>query len=572
MNMKSDAIEDIADRLERSRSKIESKFSTAGTVLEGALAMLSQQLESLGKLNEVLDADAVDGAMQDLNSTSAQLSALPTILADRDARLNALERSGRALHEQITEMRGLLKYLLVFALNVKITAAERADEASQFEVFAREMQNRIAHGETELNDFEARLTELGEQIQAAQKLEADLGSKAAAMLPEVPNRLSINAAAIGRHHKQIAETTASVSAIAQRIQLRVANALSTLQIGDITRQRIEHVESGLATLADTERQMTGATEEARLRLRRFTYRLLAAQLADTSQAFDHDASKMLRYISEIAADTEDLLKLQRADSSDDTGARDGLRSLEERVAEAVTLVSDMDQATASANGIRRSASLAVDELVARVSSIKSVKEDVQFMALNTTVRCARMGDAGKPLQVIAIELRLYAKKLDTVADQTFKSLKTLESAAIASGEEEGNQGDAKPKLEAAAARLRVAADVAESNLAVVTGHCRDVVESLSQATSQLNFKAEFGDVLSETAEYLFSQAGDEITDTDEIAGTVSELLERIARSYTMAREREVHAEFASISTGFAQAAQVARDSGHSFEFFNEAAA
>ncbi len=95
-----------------------------------------------------------------------------------------------------------------------------------------------------------------------------------------------------------------------------------------------------------------------------------------------------------------------------------LRSLEKSVGEAVALLADMDEAAECADQIQKEASVAVDELVGRVSAVKSVKEDVQYMALNTTVRCARMGDAGKPLQVIAVELRLYAKKLDSTTDET----------------------------------------------------------------------------------------------------------------------------------------------------------
>lgn len=533
----------IAD-LERARSQIEGKFSKAGSVLEAALTMIGRQLELLAQLNTALNADVVDGATQDLVSTSTDLHALPASLAARGQHLRELERCGKEVQTHIEEMRGLVRYLLVFALNVKITAADSSDDAAQFEIFAQEMKTRLDHGEVELNDFENRLAELNAQIREALDLEGGLSSEAAAMLPGVPNRLSDSASAIAHHHKRVAQMAAEVSALAQKIQLKVVNALSALQIGDISRQRIEHVQSGLATLSSVDSRLAEQewTNENRQQIRRFIYRLLATQLADTAESFDREAGSMIEHMSGMAQDTKDLLRLQQLDTSADIGGH-SLRSLEKSVAEAVALVSGMDQAVENADQLRKSTATAVDELVGRVSGIKSVKEDVQFMALNTTVRCARMGEAGKPLQVIAIELRLYANKLESAANDTLRNLQALAHVAAEHEERPGRSFSAKSKLEAAVTRIRAAADVAENNLDEATRQGREVIDALSMATEQLNFKSEVGDVLTEAVAMLEEHAGDEVVDTEKIAAPLKDILDQIARTYTMAREREVHAKF-----------------------------
>ena len=243
--------DDLIDYLESSRSQIEGKFSRAGSVLESALTLIGQQLEFLGQLSTVLDADAVADATRDLTSTSSDLRALPALLNARTAHLRELECKGSVLQKNIEEMRSILRYLLVFALNVKITAADSADEAKHFEYFVQEMRTRIEHGESELNDFEMKLRELSDKISAACLLEVQLMKKAAAMLPGVPDRLSTDAAAIGAHQNGIMHMTANVSALAQKIQLKVINALSALQVGDISRQRIEHIQNGLELLTNS---------------------------------------------------------------------------------------------------------------------------------------------------------------------------------------------------------------------------------------------------------------------------------------------------------------------------------
>ncbi len=541
--------DDLIDYLESSRSQIEGKFSRAGSVLESALTMIGQQLEFLGQLNTVLDADGVADATRDLMSTSSDLKALPSLLDARGAHLHVLESKGSALQINIEEMRSLLKYLLVFALNVKITAADNAEDAKQFEYFVQEMRTRIEHGESELNDFEARLAELSDKIRAARLLEVHLVKKAAAMLPGVPNRLSVDAAAIGDHHNGIMHMTAGVSALAQKIQLKVVNALSALQVGDISRQRIEHVQNGLALLSAFDSRLTeqGLSPEEGEVLRRFTCHLLAEQLADTTEVFGRDSGSMLSNMSDMAADARELLSLQQPDGASSTSCQNKLRSLEQSVADAVVLVSDMDQAVESADQIRTATSAAVDELMGRVGAIKGVKEDVQFMALNTTVKCARMGDAGKPLQVIAIELRLYAKKLESIADESLQTLRSL-AEAVASIDGGMASTNAKSKLEKALARLRAAADIAENSIGKITAQGTDVVESLSKAEGELNFESELGNVLAGATVLLRERAGEEFMGTVEIAGPLKELLDEIARSYTMARERDVHAQFVEASS------------------------
>ncbi len=205
--MSASAADDIIGHLEQARCQIEAKFSRAGAVLEAALDLIGRQLESLSRLNEALDGKGCRQRHARSHLDIRLFERIAGIASVRDARLRSLANSSDSLCARIGEMRGLLKYLLVFALNVKITAAERMEEASEFQVFAQEMRTRIEQGESELNDFEARLAELDGQVSAALRLESSLESKAASMLPSVPNRLSRDADAILSYHKSMSEVS-----------------------------------------------------------------------------------------------------------------------------------------------------------------------------------------------------------------------------------------------------------------------------------------------------------------------------------------------------------------------------
>lgn len=544
----------IAD-LEQSRCQIEGKFSRAGAVLESAVTSIGEQLEFLSQLNGLLDPSSIREAALELTTTAAELRKLPALLAVRGNQLRDLKRKGEALLTHVEEMRSLLKYLLVFALNVKITAADNEVDALQFDIFAQEMRNRIENGEVEINDFEARANALLEQVSAALRLEADLSREADAMLPAVPNHLSDDAAAIGAHQRQIAEMSMNASSLAQTIQGKVVDALSALQIGDISRQRIEHVQNGLQLIEQAEAQLLrdGISGDAPERLRQFVCRLLAAQMRDTAQGFKRDSQALLANMANIAKDAQDLLRLQQNQGASSSGNSRNLRSLEKSVEDAITLVNDVEQAVASADQVRNAAVLAVDELAGRVDAIKSVREDVQFMALNTTVSCSRMGDSGKPLQVIAVELRIYAKKLDAIADVTLEALRSL-GQEVSKLNNAGAQSASKTKLEDAAKCLKSAADFAETSVAKIGIQCGGVFQSLSKAENELNIESGLGDVLVTAAQKLQDLAGDGAIETWDIEAPLTALMDELARSYTMASEREVHAQYCDIDTVSARAA------------------
>lgn len=535
-------IETILGQLETSRSQIEGKFSRAGTILESAVSLIGQQLEFLQQLSTLLEGEAVSEATRELSGAAEELRTLPAMLTERGKELRDLECRSADLLRDIGDMRSLLRYLLVFALNLKITAADDQQDAQLFHAFSQEMRTRIEVGGAELNDIELRLNGLLDQVRAALKLEADLAQEVHAMVPAVPDHLSNDAAAIQAHQRQIAEMTGQASALAQNIQLKVVDALSSLQIGDISRQRIEHVQNGLRLVRDVEPELIndGFSDEARARFAKFIYRLLAAQLADTAGDFERDSGVMLANMSSIASDAQSLLRLQQTQGSSD--GHNNLRSLERSVGDAEILVLDMEQAVAAADDVRSATALTVDELLRRIDTIKGVREEVQFMALNTTVSCSRMGDSGKPLQVIAIELRLYAKKLDSIADVTLAALRSL-SEDVAHLNAARSQASSKSKLAGAAARLRDAADLAESGLATAVGQGKDVIDSLSQAESELDFDAEMGNVLSASAAALHAMAGEGDVDVTDIIAPLQSLLDAISATYTMARERDVHARF-----------------------------
>lgn len=529
---------DVMDQLEAARAQVESRFSDAGERLAGSLEMIGGLIEALDRLGLTLNVESVSRTSNDLLSTAAALNVLPNSQRRRVAHLDRLKGAGALLDADIDKMRTTLRYLRAFALNVKITAGSTIRGADEFAGFAERMCEQLDFGVSQLDELADELTRLRGQLDGALGFETGLGGKYKQLIPAVPDKLAVDAETLRVHHVRIAEVATSVGAIARDIQMKVGQALMAMQIGDITRQRIEHVQLGVrvAARAVTESDLS---PEARDRAERRVLHMVADQMTDIAADFEVEAAKVTQNLAGMARDTHQLTVIR--DLSEGGG---DLRELEISLGRAGLLVDDVTAAMTNAQRISGETVSAVEALARRVDAIQKVKRDIQQMAINSSLRCNRLGEIGKPLSVIAIELSSHASHLEDAADQTLGSLKSLSDLANgASAEAQEDQVDPR-RLTRVHEDLRRAADVVETDLVGLGAQGEATARSLSLAADQLGLKEDLGDALHAAAAALVEAAGPAVDDLTDIAGVVDAALTEIARCYTMARERTIHAAHA----------------------------
>jgi hypothetical protein len=531
----------IVNRLEAARRAVEGRFLQAGEVLGQAVEGVGRLIGSLDQLTRTVQPAAVEATTAELRAAAASLLTLPVQHAERRAVIERLIRVGDALTDCIEDMRRNLAYLRVFAINIKITAGGVAAAGAEFGLFAQEICDRIELGRTQLGAFDAELTALCEELARAVSYEKALAEHCRGLFPAVPDGLTTSAGEMVAHHERVSRVALEVAGLAREVQKKVGKALAALQIGDITRQRIEHVQQALDLLA----QVPDLTPEPRGRLEAFIHGLLAAQLRATAEDFHRDVARIGQSMSGMAADATEILRLRDLAFGRAGGGDSFLKRMENNVSQALDLVDRLESADLAATGVGRSAAVAAADLSTRITGLQAIKTDVQQMALNTTLKCSRIGETGKPLAVIAVELRLHAGHMETSAQAALTSLDDLTQAAAALGGEPVDEdapapGGAGAALSDAAARLHAAGDAVEADLVELARQGEGVVNALRNAAARLDFQREIGAILDEAAKTLAEQAGDEIPWTDDLREPLGALLGRIAKDYTMATEREVH--------------------------------
>ncbi len=489
---------ELVSRLEGARSRIEQRFLDGGVVLLGVLDVLNRLVASLENLSGSLGGEDTEATTARLLATIDQLTALPGIEETRQQRLAGVALTEKSLGAHIATMQETLRYLRTFATTAKITGAAAG---------------------------------------CGDALERFRGS-----VPDIAGNLSRNAADLGTQRRHLSQLAGKVGALARGVQGKVATTLSAMQIGDITRQRIEHCQSAL-TMLEAELAAGGFDDEASTRLTQFIRHLVHAQLDEIARDFERECRTVVQTIRSFGADVDNLMTLYRdMDAGDGASADRAMRTLEADITAARAVVRDIEQVADKANTLGESTVATVHELLKGVKTIQLVRTDIQYMALNTNLRCSKLGEEGRAINVVTAELRSFSSQLDETAERILTALQSLEEDAGKLGAVGAAGGDSlDARLEDVLGHLRHTGDRMEEDMTALRACAVDVTATAGRMAEGLDFNAELGDVLADCTARAGELSGPGLPDTDGLEPVLADLGARIARTYTMVSERDVHA-------------------------------
>ena len=528
---------DLAAQLETARRVVERHFLSAGKMLTQAIEGIDALVASLEKLVEALDEKAVAAASHDLRGAAQSLNDLSENHYTRQRAIESLGGHRETLAKCVSDMRSSLAYMRAFTVNIKIVSSGIAEAGSTFESFAQEISDCIESGREQLRQMEEDLTILRDGLNAAVSQGSTLTSRISSLLPAVPNELSESAGLMGEHYARVSAVAGDVAGIARNIQKRVVRVLQALQIGDITRQRIEHVQDSIRRLQN-EPELQGFDG----RLMALGYGLLEKQLYSTIEEFHQEVGVVEAAMADMGEHSRELLKLRDMAYGGKSGGG-FLDDLSARIDQALVLVNEIEEADGTALRTGQETAASASQLSKRIAAVQGLKNDVQYMALNTTIKCAQIGDAARPLSVIAIELRDHGRHLETAAAAGLSELDQLNAAADALAVVRQGEGSAAEALGVAADLIRPARQRTEAEVGTLVLRGEELLAVIDSSASRLAFREEIGDTLETVAAALTQRAACAPQDANGIEDILAEMLEQFGSLYTMAQERNVHNEF-----------------------------
>lgn len=532
----------VADRLGAVAKTIEGQFLKTGDVLAEATGAVGVLIGSLDTLAKAMDQSMVDATTRDLATAASGLRVLPEGLAGRHLALEKLETMSRDLAGHIVDMHQNLAYLRVVALYIKIAAGGVEGDNGDFAVFAQEIADCIAVGREHLESFDQDLRLLDHDLRSALIYESNLRIHCAELVLDTPDAIEANAAQLALQRVQVAGVANQVAQLARDTRKKVGGVLMALQIGDITRQRAEHVQFGLQLLDGLDADLSGARRE---RIRSVMLTLLKAQLSSTMDDFGLEMEAIERNMAGIAADTREILQLQDlAYGRADRGGGDFLGRIETHVGKALALVEEMTAADQAALEVGQAVASAAERLAQRIDGVRRIQVNVHQMALNATLRCARIGEQGKPITVIATELRGHASKLEDAADKTLVGVETLigGAAGLGGGDASGNPATAEISevLQTALSRIREAGGAGGGEIVDLAKQGGAVVEAMNQAAARMDCRREIGLLLEAAATALDALPCAPAAFEAEQDEVLTACLDALFKQYSMVQERDVH--------------------------------
>jgi hypothetical protein len=166
------------------------------------------------------------------------------------------------------------------------------------------------------------------------------------------------------------------------------------------------------------------------------------------------------------------------------------------------------------------------------------------MALNLNLRCSKLGDEGRSVNVVSGELRVFADKLESPADSIVADLHRIENViGNLMTAENRSAGDLREPLNDALEAISRAKGQMETGLEDLATEGQAVFSRISAAVIKLDFESELGDVLNECRQVAGELASGGAPDISAFAEKIQPFSARIYELYTMAQERDVHLRY-----------------------------
>lgn len=531
----------IADRLDELAAGLDMRFVAAGNALGLEYQMVEQLIAVLEGMTSAMNGSGGQLAIARLLDVARSLTQLPALQRSRNAELDGIGRSGRSLIGVLDDVRKTLDLLRVYGLNVQVVAADTGG----FTDFANQMTNKIEHSDSHVAALGEALKAMNAALPAARQAEQNLVAEFVKVLPMVPERLIREAGALRDYQADLAVQADRIATAARTVRGHVAEAIGALQVGDIARQRLEHLAAAARLVSELP-----AGEDALLVQRRMAM-LLAAQITDTTDQFQGETDRLVGSLRRILPQAKQLLDMSRtvaatgpAEGGAEGGGQTFLHRLKNGIAEMATLTGRLREADLQVDRIAAATSEAADGMVCRLAQMRRARRDVQLMALNAGFRSMRAGVNSRPLTIVTAHIHDCANVLDRQVDQIDTLIGTLSASASRLGELRGQAGsDAGEALSAALRTIDEGAAHIDTELAKVGEDAAQSLSVLEETIERVDCNDAMRAPLWRLAGELtqIAEQGEDMELPPEAARLHASMLDRLVASYTMAREREIHA-------------------------------
>lgn len=527
----------LAARLAGPREEMERAFLAMGGDLVAAARLLDGVSAAHRAMATEFEGTDFLTAAGEIDALRAEVGTIITAMSAGNTEFEQLAETTRALYAPLDETEKAIRLLELVAINARIVAAALGSSQADMMAFTDEMI-QIARGAKAtvgtITDVQERVAQtVAETLQ----IQADFGRDHASTMASIAERLEAHLRTVETQRLQAAEHANRSAQLATSIGARIGDAVMATQVGDGTRQRLEHVEAILARIAERSAAAPDATAA-------LLWRLAAAQIGATHDDFLEEIRTLLSAVDLLRNDAAQVLR----DGTDRAG-----RSIADSRAALAALVADLQslgpllhkeaENRDRAHRLSESAADAMGEMLAQIEMLERLERDVRLLGLNMAVRCNGLGDQASGLRVIAAEVGGLARNTSAAATRVRQILGGAQTA-IEAARRRAAQFDGRDLT-------RVPLDAAQllgAVLARLSANTEQLATSCPKAAALLETTAAQAHGIAADARGwsdLLAAIGSAATGAQAAQGPLdAAVLDALRRRYTMQRERQIHDQIA----------------------------
>lgn len=509
------------------------RFDTASLALGDAVTTIDQIVNALHEVASIFDTGEAAAAVSNLMEAANNLQAVPVQAGVRAQFVADIRSSSKSLRASAGDILRCIRVLDIYGMNVKINASGNEELMD----FADRMRDKLHAADGEVQSVDKALERLESSLCEMIRNDEALVMECSRVVPEVPDRLMRDALALRHHQAGLVRLAQATNDVAKETRAELGLAISAIQIGDRVRQRLEHVMFGCQLIENVSAE---GDEDFHRRdeLQKHLLPLLRALTRAATAEFATDAAALVASLHRLKETSAQLASLNVPGRDEEGGGF--LELLRSGIAEANGMIARLDQADRQGAATGEQILVTVDDVAAQMAAVTELRLEVRNMAINIGLRCRNVGDAGKPIAVIANEIRSYSDRLDLIVSAISGAESILiESSSRISGQIAKGAGSL--------GQLSEFVDVigecdrrTSSSLAFVNANAGDIQTALLRAIADL------APLLGDTGDLARSIASLDGCDSEyapaeaDLESDLSEICSSLFSVYTMNAERELH--------------------------------
>ncbi|MGN6222556.1 hypothetical protein [Pseudoxanthomonas sp.] len=565
----------IAADLEGPRDAIDGAFVAVGSRLAECAEILSRLTETFETLPVDLEGPDLAEATDRLAVVGRRAGEIAVSLGAEQADLNRLVEALRGAAHPISELRRTVKMMGIVAINARVVAASVVSETEDFGVFTTDIAQLSESAATTIQRFSRTYEALTIVVGEAATARAGFEEAHRDTLSTLAAELDRDLVEVTEQRLTSVRSSAVTGQMSRTIADKVATTVMALQVGDATRQRVEHVEAALRDLAAlilSREAVEGAHAEhgggGSQSLAAPITVLQRLQLAGARETLVLEMAAGADALTQLAVDVEAVLEHAR-EVYGSAENRSALSELHSAVRRAVTVLRDCEAEREKLDRVAGAVSETVRVLLDHVEAVQDIEYKMRLVSLNAAVKCAQLGPRGRALDVIAQQLRTLTGETVVSAHQAVGRLNQAAefSAAFthATGAGASRVGDLEREATASLAQLESVGMRMKNALLGLYDDGPRVADRLIQAVDSLANHGAISEALSDIELNIAGLIGPTAPDqavadsAGEADTSRAEFLAALRKRYTMDAERRVHDAFTGIEVASEPAVAEAGD-------------